>query len=194
MAEQRLTKGAIAEKVHVLLEVHDVGGEHLQDVLHLGREVRRGHGQEVGLAQVLQALGLGSLHELVEVERLVDLLQVLVEDVAVAGLLDQVQLVLQQGTVGVRGLGHRVGQEGQQILRLLHLDVRLAELPGVIGEHVANHAAEMPARIRVVADVGHAARAELPRADFQDLLLDRRGNPRVHAVANDVVEGPKHRT
>ena len=58
----------------------------------------------------------------------------------------------------------------------------------MIDHHVADHAAHVPARKRVVADVRNAVRREVVPADREDVLPHRRRHPRIDAVADDVVE------
>ena len=55
--QQRLTKRAIAEEIHVLFQVKYVGRQHLKHVLHFGGKVRRCHRGQVRLAQVLEPSG-----------------------------------------------------------------------------------------------------------------------------------------
>src|SRR5690606_16776620 len=66
--------------------------------------------------------------------------------------------------------------------------VRVGELHAAIEHHVAHDAAAVPARLGVVADVGHAVGGEVAAADVQHARLHLFRHPGVHPVADDVVE------
>ena len=83
VAQQRLPELPVAHEVHVLLEVQQVGTDALERRCDRRREVRREHLADDGLGEVLQAGALGAFDELVEVERQVRPLEMLVKEVRV---------------------------------------------------------------------------------------------------------------
>ena len=156
-------------------------------LLHLGRQVVESR-VVPRLGQKLQALFGRRLRELVEVERLVDLVQELVNEIVVRFALKSFRFTADDARVGSLVVGDRLHQEVQQTPRFGQPLVRLFQVTGVEMEHVLGDAPEMPAGIRVVTDIGHAVRRQAVTADGQDFVPDRRGNPRVDSVADDVVE------
>jgi hypothetical protein len=166
VAQQRLPKGAVAQEVHVLFHVDGVLRQHLQDVLDFARIVGRHHAAKVHLAQVAQPLGLDALGELVEIDRLVDVFEMLVIQVGVRAAAKRLQLRLEQEGIGTVLARHRLAQEVKQVARLLDADLRLMKMPRVIKQHVADHPAHMPAGIRVVADICDALRRQMLFADL----------------------------
>jgi hypothetical protein len=68
--------------------VEQIGGNGSEGLFGLGAEAARDHGADLGFAEILQALCGGAGGELMEVERLVALFEVLVEEVAVGGHLE----------------------------------------------------------------------------------------------------------
>ena len=94
MHEERLAKGPRAEEIHVLLAALDIGcdaGERLRD---RRRELGSEHRDEIGLAEIIEAVPPCAFHELVEVERLVHRFEMIMEDVIVALLSQLLGLLL----------------------------------------------------------------------------------------------------
>ncbi len=86
VTQQRLPEQPVAHEVHVLLEMQQVGTDSLERVCDRVAEHRREHVADVRLRQILQAGRFRTLDELVEVERNVGLLEVLVIEVGVGTL------------------------------------------------------------------------------------------------------------
>ena len=186
-AQQRFTEHAVPQEVHVLLGLDLVRRQHAQGLLDLRAEVAGDHGAEACLAEVLQTFVARHLRELVEVHRLVHFLQVFVKQVMVLLGADVLQFGFQQQ--GIRPLlGHGTRHEIEQCPGLLDAFLRLGEPPGVVAHHVADHAAHVPAGIRVVRDVCDAVGAELLAAEVEDFFADVGRYPGKHSVGDDVVE------
>ncbi len=144
---------------------------------------------EFGFSQVAQLVRRQSFAELREIDRGVALFQVLVEQVAIRAFLEQLDGFAEELTVAGL-LRDRVGQKAQQGPSLADADQRrlAPKTPIVQPQHGPDHAAHMPARIAVVADVADAVRDQVPAADVEDLFLHFGRNPRIDAVANNVIE------
>ena len=113
VAEKRLAEGPIAEEVHVLLGLHLNGGQFAEHHTDRGREVVGRHQPDIRIAEIGQAVPLGA-HELVEVERLIAILQVLVVEVRVRLLGKTLRFARQQQAVWVVLLPAGPGQEVEQ--------------------------------------------------------------------------------
>src|SRR5436190_2739818 len=58
----------------------------------------------------------------------------------------------------------------------------------MIEHHIAQHAADAPSRVGVIADVSHPLFAQALTADGKNLHLNFGGYPRINAVGDDVIE------
>ena len=188
-ADERLPKVAAPHVVHVLFHLQDVvRPEFVQRLGSLGCEVGRNHRREFGFAQILQAVHGEHSRELVEVNRPIVFLQVLVVQVRRIRTRDDFELVSQQPLVRSVLKLAGVGDELDECLGLYESRAQIVELHAVVAHHVANDAANVPSGVRVVAHVGHAVRSQVLPADFEDPFLHRLRHPREHAVTNDVIE------
>src|SRR5262249_20796762 len=124
VTEQRAAEGAAAQEVEILLVLDQVVRNLAKDVTDLGGETARQRA-ETGVLQVLQALGGDTAGKLVEVERLIDVFEVLVEQVVIGLLLQVFDLLAQQPAVDALGLGDRFGQQVEKGPGLVNTGVRL---------------------------------------------------------------------
>ena len=65
---------------------------------------------------------------------------------------------------------------------------RVGSAPHMEEHHLANHVADMPAGISIVADVGNAVLRKAFRADGENAVAHRIGYPGINAVRDDIVE------
>ena len=189
-AQQGLPEPPSAHEVEVLLARRHV---HAGDRrAHRRRDVGVGHHRELGLAEEAQPVRLRGGRELVEVERLVDLGEVVVEQRAV-GPGGEVAELLPQREVArllpIRG----IGDQRDQRARFGEPRARLGDPGDVEPEDFPGHPADVAARQRVVADERDAPRREVARDDGEQRRAHVLGYPRVHAVRDDVVERRRRR-
>jgi hypothetical protein len=107
-----------------------------------------------GFRRKLQAERTGMLHELVEIERLVDLGQLVMEKVRRRIMHHPLQFLVEQTAEFVRfRLG--IGEKFKQRLSLMNLGEGIGRIIDMIQHHLPEHVANMTARIGVVADKSH---------------------------------------
>ena len=186
--QQRLAEGAALEEVHVLLDWHQMVGRHGADQLAgLGPQMLGEALADIRVAQIAEAASVRLGRELVEVAGRVLLLQELAQDVGVVSGGDGLDLVAQHLAIGRAGRG-RLRDVLQHPAPLGDADGGVCLGAGMIGHHVADHAAQLPAGVDVVAHVGHAVVGEALAADAQDRRARGFRHPAVDAVTDDVVE------
>jgi hypothetical protein len=83
------------------------------------------------------------------------------------------------------------GQVVEERSGLSNLFQRLGKLAGMVKDHVPHDLLDVPAGISVVADQGNAVGRQLLGAYVEDLILDRRRNPRIYAVTNNIIKSPE---
>ena len=188
VAEEGLAEHAVAEEVHVLFHVEEVGGEGADSFFGVRTEAGGDHGGELGFAEVLEFFFGGAGDELVEVEGFVELFEMLVEEVGVGGALEEGEFLAKEDGVGGFGDGDGLGEEGEKGAGGLDAVVGVFEVLGVVPEHFADGGAGVPAGVGVVGDVGDAVGREIVFADVEDFGLHFGGHPGVDAVGEDVVE------
>ncbi len=101
--------------------------------------------------------------KLVEVERVVLVLEVLVEQIRVVMFADLPALLSKVLCVEAVLGGRRTRDEVNQSPRLSHSLGRVGNSARVVEHHLAEHAPLVPARVSVVADVSHPVGCEVPR-------------------------------
>jgi hypothetical protein len=158
---QRLSELPVANEVHVLLEVQQIGTDTFERFGDWAWKERRQHLADNGLGEILQPRRVCTLDELVEIERQVRPLEMFVKDIRVGRAAEAFGFRRQHLMVGA-GVFRGRREERQERFGLLDLFTRIAELAGVIPHHGTRHLTHVPAGIRVVAHIRHAVRAELP--------------------------------
>src|SRR4029453_11254044 len=188
MTQQRLTEHAVTQEIHVLLYLDDVPSQALERFIYGCSVVAGEHRRKLSFGQILESVTLGSLDELMEVNRLVNFLQGIVAKVGVLPALHVLQLALEQQAIGIVLRIDSFRQPVNQSARLLDLLLRFVELARVIKHHIPQHAEHAPAGVGVVADVGHPLFAQALAADGKNLLLNVGGYPGINTVGDDVIE------
>ena len=128
---------------------------------------------------------LGALHELREVERLAERRQLVVEDILAPPLQQVVELLTYESGVVAADSG---GQQLGEVQRLVEALASAGHAADVEQHHLAQHLADVAARVGVVAHIGHAHGREPLGAHLQDALLHVGRDPRIQPVRDDVVE------
>ena len=170
MAHEALPERAVAQEVHVLFFLDQVRRQRVEFLPDLGGEAGGGHHDaELGLAQVAQPPARQPVTELQEIEGGVALFQVLVKQVGVGKFAEVVELFPEEEAVGPVLPRGRARQEVEQGAGADDLSVRrvVGAAADVVGHHVADHAAHVPAGVGVVADeadaVGRQVAAQMSR-------------------------------
>src|SRR5688500_7490322 len=96
MAQKRISEHAIAEKIHVLLHLNDIPAEMVKSFIDCSGVVAGQHGRKLRFSQILQAVSLGPLDELIKIDWLVDFCQRVVAEVVVPPMLHLFQFTLEQ--------------------------------------------------------------------------------------------------
>ena len=144
----------------------------------------------MGFRQIAETMRAGTSHHFIEVARRVERLEFVVQQIGVREtFVARLELGQHPGQHAVGG-GHLL-QEVDHAARLEHLGVGGGA--GAAGQQhgVTHRLLGLPARIDVVAQVGHALGSHHPAERRQDRVLHVRGHPAVHAVSDDEVELPK---
>ena len=102
MREQRLSKGLVTQEIEKLLSLQKVRRDPGKRLSDFRREVAPKHAPEIGLGEVAQSVLRGMLDELVEIDRVVHCLQMLMINVAVRHLAHALRLFEQHGSPGRR--------------------------------------------------------------------------------------------
>ena len=110
------------------------------------------HGGQVRLAQILQPRGPHPLDELVQIEGGIVLLQMVVEQEPVGELQHPVDLVAEHLPIGRRLLAPGPAQRIEQAARLARGLQRIADMPAMVEDHLAQAVPGAPPRQSVVAD------------------------------------------
>ena len=185
MADERLPETAELGKVQILLTREAIHAHHV--LLHPRRETGGGHHRQLGLGEKGELVAMQRRGELVEVERLVDLRQVIVKQRAV-GLQRQFPEFVAQHAIGF-GLGDaRFGEQAGQRPRRVELRAGIGEAIDVVMQHAPGGFAHMAARVSVVADEHDSVAREARSGQREQALAHLGRNPRIEAVGGDVVE------
>ncbi len=191
MHEQRLAEHPLLEEVQVLLAPQRVGDrqERLLELLGQRAELRLG---ELRLGEVLQAMSARLGDELVEVQRVVDLGERVVEEQAVDVLCELARLGSEH--LGELAVGlTRCAEQRQEAARRRHPLLGPHDRLDVVAEHLAQRLARMAAGHRVVADVGDAVLRERRGAEREQAGADVLGHPGEDAVRDDVIDAAGRR-
>ena len=144
------------------------------------------------LAEILQAVTRGVPGDVAEVERLVVRGEVVVEEHAGGVVFEPVKLLFEDPPVG-RPLGLGLGDGAHEAHRVLAVRFRVVERREPEAHHVAGEVAQMATGQGVEVQVGDPLGREMAREGRHQRIAHRRGNPRIHAMRDDVVELPEVR-
>ena len=185
--QQRLVKVAVEQKIQVLLARQRVG-ECGQRLLRCLAERGRKLVVQLRVAQVTQSGPLRIGDEVAEQHRFVHRCQVLMVQVAVRCLPECRQFVAQVfGTERLQTAQAGV-QKSQKLACRRQALRRRHQGTDVEQQHLAQHAAHVPAGQRVETEIGNTARIEVTPDQAEQGDPHRRRHPGVEAVGNDIVE------
>ena len=142
------------------------------------------------LTEILQAVPGGVPGDVAEVERLVVRREVVVEEHVDGVALKPAKLLFEDPPVG-RSLRLGLGDGAHEAHRVLAVRFRVVERREPEAHHVAGEVAQMAAGQGVEVQVGDALGREMAREGRHQRIAHRGGDPRVHAVRDDVVELPE---
>src|SRR5262245_28752850 len=119
----------------------------------------------------------GSFHKLVEINRLIDLRQVIMKHVRIIS--SRQKTVPNIGGIRLKevGMGGRLAQHcfTQKVQKKLGLDdpfFRLLYLLYMVEQHISKHVLHMPAGVGIIADIGYPLRRQIFLADLENFILN----------------------
>ncbi len=188
MAQQRLPEPSTANEIEVLLAAEPIhAGQRTRD---RGCDADVAHHVIFGFADEIEAVIQRAGRELVEVARVVDGREIVVEQRGI-GPAHQLAEFLPQADVG-RLIGVvGVGDQRDERPRLGETPPRIGDSVDVEPEDLPGHAPQVTPGVGVVADERDTLRREATGDQVQHSVAHLRRHPRVDPVRNDVVELPR---
>ena len=146
------------------------------------------HGRQTGVAEIGETDFCGLIHKFVEITGFVDGFQMIMQQVVVIELLKDAYFLLQSLFIRAAGGFDILRHEVQHAAGLGDFFRRIVEIPAVIEHHVTDRFDAVPARQRVIADIGDTIFRQVFAAYFEKPALEFRRDPGVKTVRDDIIE------